>query len=357
MRRDGSQSSVWQPCINDFAPSANESGYEVKISGNGVIALATALSLQQQGKNCVLVTDRETQLPATAYLTTILPNGYQNKTNAALIADGMRAAIDLAEEWIISSEMECDLVYEPGYLFSAQADNDIQTEKFAAEEAGLVTTMVKSIPVPISFAKACRFEYQARLNPSAFCSGLAKAFMEAGGTIVDCNVVNYKDIPAEDSVVLDTEQTNRNSYHLAFTLASGIYPYGVAQCGDNEFYSFQLAVKDGKEYVLASLLDVPQETDAVSAFEKLEQVIRASFNIASLDFHWINKYYYNGDPLIGTFGIHNNDIRYLHASAGSSGFTTALLAAQVIADTVLGKENPFAALVAGKINHLTTSEA
>lgn len=354
MRRDGSQSSIWQPCINDFTPPANESGYQVKILGNGMIALATALLLQQEGKKCVLVTDRETQLPPTASLTTML--GYNNHPDATLMADGMRAAIDLAEEWIISNEMDCELVYEPGYLFSALANNNILAEKSAAEEAGLVTTMVKSIPVPMPFKDVCRFGYQARINPAAFCSGLSKAFSEAGGVIVDAHSVSEKNIVAEDVIILnDTEGNRKNSYHLVFTLASGIYPYGIAQCNDEDSYSFQLAVKNGKDYVLASLLDVGQETEAALAFGQLEETVRANFNVAAIDFQWVNSYRH-ADAL-PALSIRRNEIRYQHANAGNTYFTTALLAAQVIADTVSGKENSFASLFGAEINHLMGSEA
>jgi len=356
MRRDGSQSSVWQPCINNSMPLADRSGYEVKISGNGVTALAAAALLQQQGKKCVLVTDQETQLPPTAYLTTILPEGYRKHSKSALIADGMRTAIDLAEEWIISSEMECDLVYEPGYLFSAQTSNDVPDEKLAAETAGLVTTMVKSIPVPVPFTKACRFEYQARFNPAVFCMGLTKVFTEAGGVLVDRNTADEAAIVAQHTVVLDDAATanKRNSYHLAFTLASGIYPYGIAQCHDNGSYSFQRVMKDGKEYVLASLLDVSRETDTTIAFDQLEQVIRASFNVATIDFQWMNTYCHNCET--SPLQLLDHEIRYQHAEAGSTYFTMALLAAQVIADLVSDKENCFTPLFASQINHLTGSE-
>lgn len=356
MRRDGSQSSLWQPCINNSMPSADRSGYDVKISGDDVTALAAAVLLQQRGKKCVLITGPETQLPPTAYLTTILPEGYRNHPEQALIADGMRAAIDLAEKWMIASEMECDFVYEPGYLFSTETNNDILDEKLAAEAAGLVTTMVKSIPVPMHFTKACRFEYQARLNPVACCMVLAKAFTDAGGVVIDRNTIDEATIAAQHSVALnDTAAVDkRNSYHLAFTLASGVYPYGIAQCNDNGSYSFHLASKDGKEYVLASLLDVSLETDAAVAFDQLEQTIRTSFDVAAIDFQWMNTYSYS--CIAGPLVILGDEIRYQHAGAGSTQFTTALLAAQVIADLVAAKENCFTTLFTTQINHLTGSE-
>lgn len=346
MKREGTLMSIWQSdMIENPEPIAATNAFDFKIEGSGLIALTVALLLQQQGKNCLLLQDtiNTAQFPLD-YLSTMQENGYAafsasagtEKTTA--LADSAREAIDLAEQWITEHNIECGFVYEPGFLYTNVKENTaaLTAEQLAAEKTGLVVTPVHSIPVPLPFENACRFEFQARLDPVQFYNGLLAAFRKAGGAVA-VSTDNATTTATISITQDDINTTQKNSCHIAFTLASGTYPYGIAESSDGMF-SFQSAKKDGQEYVIATVLHAGHET---AGLEQLETMAGKHFQVADIRYKWSVPYAASGEP----FSVKNNGANnFTVANAGRNSFTNSIIAGLVIANNITGTNGANAAL-------------
>src|SRR5690606_34907499 len=90
--------------------------------------------------------------------------------------------------------------------FSITDEETSHLEKIfeATVRAGVVTNWTDQIPVSLPFKKACRFEFQARIHPLKYLTGLAQAFEKQGGVLLQqClvrNVENDQQFHADTSL-------------------------------------------------------------------------------------------------------------------------------------------------------------
>jgi glycine/D-amino acid oxidase-like deaminating enzyme len=202
--RDGANTSLWQNTSELFTPVrllVPDLKYDVVIAGGGITGVSTALLLQQAGLRCLLLEAQTlcfgTTGGTTAHLNTLLDTPYNTiaknfgKENASLVALATRGAIALVKDNILKYKIPCDFEETSAFLFS---QNDDQTKELdsireATVDAGLSAVYTDTIPVPIQFDRAIVVKNQGKFHPVRYVLALAKAFEEAGGTIVQhCRV-------------------------------------------------------------------------------------------------------------------------------------------------------------------------
>jgi glycine/D-amino acid oxidase-like deaminating enzyme len=336
MKRDGKRMSIWQSDLeHQSTPIDATAQFDFKIKGSGLTALTTALLLQQQGKKCLLVTDTGASHFPLAYLSTMQENGYTrlaaDAAKSTLLADSARAALDLAESWVTEHSIDCGFVYEPGFLYSKNNNTALAEEQAAAEKSGLVITSVQSIPVPVPFEAACRFEFQARLHPVQFYNGLLSAFTKAGGAVTD-----QDDRAAGINITTDAT-ADLYSCNMAFTLSEGTYPYGIAESRD-EHFAFQATKIDGQDFVIATCYGAASEAEG---FKHLEDFVSAHFKVQETGYKWSVPYAAVPQEL---FSVKNTGNDFSVSGLGSNAFTNSIIAGQLIADKISGRQNPAAVL-------------
>lgn len=381
MDRDGKQESIWQNGLGEFKPTnawQTDKQYDVLIVGGGITGLSTALVLQEKGMKCILAEAHTlafgTTSGTTAHLNTILDTTYAQVTKdfgeqaAIQLAIGAREGIDLIEGLASKYKIDCDFAYKSGYIF---ADTDKEVYDLAEirdgnKTANVLTDWAESIPVPIPFKKAIRVDFQAQVHATKYILGLARAFEENGGVILQhclVNSINEGDIITADTSlgIIQAKQAvyathippgvnifsfrcaPYRSYAMAFTLKSGTYPDGLAYDCKDPYHYYRTHTIDGQDYVIAGGFDHKtghcDNTEYV--FTELEAYMRKYFDIDKVAYRWSSQYYNSVDglPYIGLMPGHDNV--YVATGFGGNGMVYGSLAAKMLCNIMHKEATPY----------------
>lgn len=378
IQRDASTISLWQGNIEPYQPAHmadHAATYDVVIVGGGITGLTTALLLQEAGKRCLVLEANNigfgTTGGTTAHLNTMLDTTYNqieknfSKEDAGLVKESVGAAINLIQQNIERYSIDCGFNYTDAYLF---AQDEKQTEELdliakSAREQGVHVTLEDKLPANFEFTKVYKFADQARFSPLAYIYGLARAFENAGGSIVqDCRVVeihNTEHVKVETSL---GEFTGRNivyathvppginlvhlrcipyrSYALAVRLADNAYPDALIYDSQEPYHYFRTQEVNGKKYLIAGGEDhqTGHHENTEQCFRNLEAFVRQHFNVRSVEYKWSSQYYESADglPYIGNLPGQPDNV-YVATGYGGNGMVYSGVAAMVIRNIIMGK--------------------
>jgi glycine/D-amino acid oxidase-like deaminating enzyme/nitrite reductase/ring-hydroxylating ferredoxin subunit len=385
MKRDGATQSLWQNNREDYKPAPYhfpEAVFDVVIVGGGITGITTALELQTLGKKCLLAEAKNlgfgTTSGTTAHLNTILDLTYSelNKNfgeeNTKLILQATLQAIGHVQKNVNKYHISCGFENKKGYLFSIddQQTGELNNAYKASLKAGCEVAYSDEIPVPVPFQKALIYNSQAQVHPINYLYGLAKAYEDAGGIIVqECRIT---DVKQNDQKLLEIETGTGEkiiaknliyathvppgvnllhfrcapyrSYAMAVTLKNNIYPDAVAYDLADPYHYYRSHEVDGKKYLIAGGADhkTADEKDTYQSFIKLENYLRQYFDIDSVDFKWSSQYFVPADglPYIGHLPG-NPECVFVATGYGGNGFMFSQVAAKILADLIIKGENEF----------------
>jgi len=356
--------------------------YDVIIAGGGITGVSTALLLQQAGLRCALLEANTlcfgTTGGTTAHLNTLLDTPYTTiaknfgKENASLVAQAARNAIDTIKDNIARYNINCGFEPANAFLFS---QNKKQTEELeeirqASADAGISLSYINTIPVPIAFEKALEVKDQAKFHPVRYVHALAKAFEEAGGVIVEHCRVMAADNTEPLTIKTDAGELRTSwllytthippgvnllhlrcapyrSYAMAVRLAGDNYPEGLAYDMYDPYHYYRTQRIDGEPYLIVGGEDhkTAHTGNTEACFLKLESHIRSFFNVKEVAYRWSSQYFEPADGLPYLGHLPGAPGKILVATGfGGNGMTYSTVAARLLADCVLDKENPYAGL-------------
>lgn len=380
MNRDGNKVSIWQDGVPAFQPKNSwkkDTVYDVLIVGGGITGVTAAYLLQAEGKQCVLAEAANigfgTTGGTTAHLNTVLDNPYNvieknfSEDVAQQIASAAREAIDLIDGLCTKHNIDADFTYEPCYLFSTNEEETKELEKVvdATKRAGVVGDWSEQITVPIPFEKAARFEFQARFHPTKYITGLAKAYDDAGGVLLQqCSVSSEQ--KEEDYHIIETSLGTikakaiiyathippglnilhfrcapYRSYAQAFTLKGGKYPEGLIYDMKEPYNYYRTHNINGQDYLIAGGYDHKtghhENTEAI--FTEQEAYYRQFFDIDTVAYRWSSQYFSTTDglPYIGLLPGHD-DI-FVGTGYDGNGLIFGTLAAKIICEILTKGES------------------
>ncbi len=267
-----------------------------------------------------------------------------------------------------SNNISCDFEKKDGYLFS---QDDKQTKELedileASQRAGCEVAYADALPVNIPFEKAIVFKGQAQFNPAKYINGLARAFEQAGGVILEnCRVTGFEE--NNDKLEVETFSATficryliyathvppgvnllhfRNaayrSYVLAVQLSDGAYPSDLAYDMYDPYHYYRTHVVDGQPYLIAGGEDhkTGDEENTEGCFERLESYLKQHFQISEVAFRWSSQYYEPADglPYIGHLPGNPDNVLVATGYSGN-GMIYSHVAALVLSDMILQKEN------------------
>jgi glycine/D-amino acid oxidase-like deaminating enzyme/nitrite reductase/ring-hydroxylating ferredoxin subunit len=387
MNRDGQQISLWQNTAPTHRPVnswSRETSYDALIIGAGITGLTTALLLQEQGLKCIVAEAHNvafgTTGGTTAHLNTMLDTPYNQVAKdfgtdrSKLLRQACAEAISLVKFLSGKYNIDAGFAYRDGFLIAQdEKELDQLTEIVnAATEAGDTVSYTDSIPVPLPFIKAARFEGQAQIHSTRYVSGLAHAYEHAGGVLLEHCVVTNVD-KNDELFTADTSLGNikakkivyathippginilhfrcapYRSYAMAFRLSTGAYPNGLLYDLKDPYHYFRAQEVDGVQYIIAGGFDHKSghEPNTEKPFLELEAYLRSIYDIASIDYCWSSQYFNAADglPYIGHLPGANDGV-YVGTGYGGNGMTLGSLAGKMLSDAVLGNENPYADLL------------
>jgi hypothetical protein len=386
MNRDGHCHSLWQDTAPIYQPVnswSRETVYDALIVGAGITGLTTALLLQEQGYNCIVGEAHNvafgTTGGTTAHLNTILDTSYHSvardfgPAEASLLHNGCVEAISLIAQLTNKHGIDSGFSYQPGFLIAQDTGeaHKLQSIVAASLRVGASASYVDSIPVPLPFVRAARFEGQAQMHATRYVAGLARSYEAAGGVLLEHCVVTNTDrhdhgftahtslgnIRAKKVVyathippginLLHFRCAPYRSYALAARLSTGLYPNGLLYDLKDPYHYFRTQEVDGKSYLIVGGFDhkAGHEANTEKPFLELEAYVRGIYDIASVDFRWSSQYFIAADglPYIGLLPGAEDGI-YTATGYGGNGMTLGTLAGKILSDLVMGRDNPYTTL-------------
>lgn len=385
MKRDGNMESLWQHGMEQYQPvnqwNRNEI-YDVLIVGGGITGLTTALLLQQSGKKCVLAEADNigfgTTGGTTAHLNTTLDSSYdiieKNFSQAAAqhMAMALNESLVMIEKLITQYNIDCDFSYRPAFFIAETIQEQQALEQLAeaTNRAGIAADFTPLAPTPITYRKACRIERQAQLHATKYIYGLAKAYEQEGGVLLQYCMVNSTthdeyftadtslgEIKARKLVyathippgvnLLHFRCAPYRSYAAAFTLRSGEYPEGLVYDLKDPYHYFRTQEVDGKKYLIAGGCDHKTGDDVKTQerFRELEAYLHNLYDIDSIDYKWSSQYFNSADglPYIGLLPGHTDT--YTATGYSGNGMILGSLAGIILCDLLMEQPNMYADLL------------
>jgi glycine/D-amino acid oxidase-like deaminating enzyme/nitrite reductase/ring-hydroxylating ferredoxin subunit len=382
MLRDGANKSLWQESLPLYQPKRKivpEKIVDVLIVGGGITGISTALELQKAGKECLLIEAHSigfgTTGGTTAHLNTFLDTSYDiiendfGEKNAQLVFSAAKQSIELIKRNVDQYNIDCDFTYRDGYVFSQNADQAKQLHKLVAacKKVGMEINFTNDIPVPVPFEEAAVFGGQAQFHPTKYIYGLAEAFEDAGGLLVqNCRVESFEsNTLAEAKTNLGVIRARKmifathippginllhfrcapyRSYALAVKLNDDKYPGALVYDMHDPYRYYRTQEVNGQKYLVVGGEDhkTGHNENTDFCFSKLDSYISKYFDIDEVSFKWSSEFFEptDGLPYIGHLPGFVDNV-YVATGFSGNGMTYSHVAARLLTDLIVTGESEF----------------
>jgi glycine/D-amino acid oxidase-like deaminating enzyme/nitrite reductase/ring-hydroxylating ferredoxin subunit len=376
MKRDGIQTSLWQPSVPDFTgrhTSLPYNRFDVVIIGGGITGITTGLQLQKAGKSCLIAEKHSlcfgTTGGTTAHLNTFFDTDYHTvkdnfgEENAQRLHTAAQQALKLIKHNIETYSIDCGYSEQDGYLY---AQNEKQTAKLndiyqSSKNAGCNVKWIDGLPVPVEFDKALVFKGQAQFHPTQYVMALARIFEEAGGVILqNCSVGLVRGettlqletslglVEAEHVIYATHTPPGINllhfrcapyrSYAMAVTLQDDKYPVGLAYDMYDPYHYFRTQEVNGQKYLIVGGEDhkTAHVTHTEDCFRNLELYIRKYYNVDKIAYQWSSQYFEPADGVAYIGHLPGNPKNVWVATGyGGNGMTYSHIAALTLSQLIV----------------------
>jgi glycine/D-amino acid oxidase-like deaminating enzyme/nitrite reductase/ring-hydroxylating ferredoxin subunit len=382
--------SVWQETTPSLRTHQKAREHcEVCVIGAGIAGLSAAWLMRREGRDVQLIDAFDIGAGetgrTTAHLTAVLDDRFAKLEklfgieDARLAAQSHVAAIDTIERTVRECEIECGFERVGGVLFAAneeQADL-LRREAEAAARIGfpgMAAIGTAAIPELRFNAPALRFPGQAMFHPGKYVQGMARAFVERGGSIetgVKAVAVEQGDIarvvlddgreirahhvvvatntPFIDRVTMHTKQAAYRTYVVGFTIPAGSFPSVLLWDLGDPYHYVRVVRNVGP---LSDVLIVGgedhktgQDDNPAQRFLRLTQWARERFDgLGDMSFRWSGQIM---EPIDGLAFIGRNpgdDNIYVVTGDSGNGMTHGTLGGMIISDLIAVRKNPWESL-------------
>ena len=368
---------VWNSTATStaFEPLRGDGGADVVVVGGGITGCTLALLLAEAGRSVVLLEARTVGSGDTGYST---GNLYQTVSGGLheirdtwsddvlrSVAASRGEAVDFIERQARAMAPEdacfrrCDMFLFAG---SGEAGPSIDREHDAARAAGLAAHREMTLPAgaPTPKGVVLRLEQQAQFQPLGYVRALAQRAAAAG-----CRLHEHSPVVEFDAskgqvrteagrvdareVVLATHSPigihavqagmePRREYGVAFPIAQGAFPPGVFwEQGGDQLSLRSLDTAKGSHLICIGQNYKTGDHDSHAALQQLEQQARQRLNVQEASHRWSAQHFHSPDelPFVG------KDLSGAWIATGyaTDGLTWGTLAACIIGDRLLGREN------------------
>jgi glycine/D-amino acid oxidase-like deaminating enzyme/nitrite reductase/ring-hydroxylating ferredoxin subunit len=359
-----------------YPPLAGDVEADVAVVGGGITGLTVASLLQREGLRVVLVEHDRVASGASGYNTAKLTSGHHlvyehllkrfGERKTRLYAEANEAAIDFVE----AQGIDCDFRRRPNVVYAAAGEDvdAVRREADACERAGLPASFVTETTLPYPVVGAVRLERQAEFHPRKYLLALAERFAAGGGAIYERttaldvddgdpatvrtsggavrarDVVIASHLPFADRGLFFAKAPPSGSYALVAPIDPAAAPDGMFINSGQPSRSIRV-VPDGERTLLlvGGEGHVPgAERDTRRRYAALEEFLRRHWEAGEVEQRWYTMDYVAVDqvPFVGPLTPRS---RHVWTATGYRkwGLTNGTAAAMLLADLVLGRENPW----------------
>lgn len=377
--------SYWIESTSDtsYPPLAGDIEVDVAVIGAGITGITAAYLLKEQGKRVALLELKRVARGATGYTTAKITSGHSlvyaalektfGQQGARTYAEANEAG--LAKIRALAGELgiDCDLETKSNYAYTEDggALPRIEEEVAAAKRAGLRANFVNETPLPFAVAGAIRIDDQAQFHPRKYLLPLGDrvdgdgsyvfeetrvrdvrhgrpCVVEAeAGSVRAGAVVLATHLPFEDQGLLFARAHPYRSYVVAARAKTDAGPDGMFISVDSPTRSVRTTPDEGGALLLVGGEGhkTGHAEDTRTPYERLEEWGRERFGLDEFPHRWSTHDYTSVDrvPLVGRLLPGRSDV-WIATGFGKWGMANGTAAAMLLADLVLRRENPWAAL-------------
>lgn len=372
--------SLWTAAERpSYPPLTSQTRVDVAIVGAGIVGLTAALRLQEAGRSVAVIealrVGRQVTGRSSAKVTSQhgliyarLVKSFGRRT-ALAYAEANEAGLDRIATTVSALGIDCSFERRAAYTYTTREEGlaEIRAEVEVAQSLGLPARFVDASPLPLPIDGAVVFDGQAQFDPYAYASGVAVHIATKGLVVEETRVLDLED--GDDSCRIDTDRgtlfaddvivaTNipildRGLYFArAFPIGHAVIaariegepPDGMFISTDQPSRSVR-GFKDarGSWVVVVGPRYRPGTVDTEAEFSAIEAFAREHFAVVDVPYRWTNEDYASSDglPYIGKL-LPNSAHLYVATGFGGWGITNGTVAGEILADAIVGRENPWA---------------
>jgi glycine/D-amino acid oxidase-like deaminating enzyme/nitrite reductase/ring-hydroxylating ferredoxin subunit len=355
---------------------------DVAVVGAGIVGITTALLLAEAGARVVLVEAGRLAHGVTGSTTAKVTSQHgliYAKLRSRFGRDGARiygAANEAALEWIADriarDGVDCDFRRRASYAYatSAAERSQVESEAEAASDAGLPACFTDAVPLPYGVEGAVRFDNQAEFHVRKYVLALVNALAVRDCRIFECSrvvevdtdercvvktpggrvtagrVVVATHYPFLDRSLAFARVHPQRSYALLCRIA-GPSPEGMFISAGSPTRSVRGVPLEGDDLLLVGGEGHRTGTggDTEERYARLDAFAREHWDVRAVEYRWSaqDNTTLDGVPYVGALTPRND--RVLMATGFAKwGMTGGTVAAMILSDRLLGRENAWAAL-------------
>ena len=358
-----------------FPPLRDDSRADVVIVGAGITGLTLARMLVEAGATVVVLDSGPVCAGATGYTTAKVTALHRlvyrelierhGDERARAYADANQSAVQTVAELANADNIECNLSAAAAVTYTERDETvaDIEAEAEACRRVGIPVEFTTGTELPYPVKAAVRLDDQLHFHPRRYCLGLARRIGSMGGAVhEDTRALQVTTDPSGVSVTTARGTVTADfavlATHLPFLDRGGFF----ARAHPYRSYALSMRLRGAVPeamYISAedptrSLRPVPggrvivggeghktgRDPDTRQRYTALEAWARSRFDVEEIEQRWSAQDYVTVDGLPYVGRLRRNEERVLVATGFRKwGMTNGTAAAQMIADTILGRDN------------------
>ena len=367
---------------NQYNQLAEDKTTDVCIIGAGIFGITCGYHLAKAGLKVTIIEKDEIGSKATGHTTAKITSQhglfytYLYETYGEKLAkdylNANQEAIENIKQIIEEEKINCDFEIQSSFVYTTNKSevNKIKKEVDILNSLGFPANFATKIGLPFEIEGSVKFKDQAQFNPIKYINGLAKIITKNNGQIYTNTTANDVKQDKESFYTLTERGTIKSKYviiatHYPIINFPGIYflkmyqstsyvigvdpkktlSNGMYISATQPTYSFRTANYNGRKILL--LGGESHKTGTESTYEntygKLENYAKQLYPNCEILFRWDTRDCITLDkiPYIGKF---SNTMENIYVGTGFNkwGMTTSNVAANIICDMILGKQNKYA---------------
>lgn len=382
--------SYWISSVKDnkkeYEKLQEEIKTEIAIIGGGLTGLSCGYYLSKENKEVVILEKNTICSHTSGNTTGKITSGHglfynyllqtEGKNKAKQYLEANEKAIKNIAKIVEEENIKCDFERQDAYIFTQKQEEveKIKKEVEALEYLEFPCELVKEIPLPIKNKEkevlaAIKYKNQAQFNPCLYAEGLANKIEERKGKIYEhTKVLDIKKKEDGYEIITDEAKVNakivilashypiitfpgfyfmkmyqETSYLIAVETKEPLFE-GMYICTEEPTISLRTAKNGEKRLLLVGGMKhkTGEKIDLKDSYKKLEKIAKSLYPDSKVLYRWNTEDCISLDkiPYIGEF---SNLMPKVYVATGYKkwGMTTSNIAANIITDKILGKENKY----------------
>jgi len=358
---------------------------DAAIVGGGISGITTALLLAKEGLNVVLLEAGELLKGTTGHTTAKVTAQHDLIYHELIQHVGLekaqyyyhanQEAIQFIKELVQEQSINCGLIDQDAYIYTndEQYLRKLELEMKAYEQLGIHGELVQSMPLSLSMKQALVMRNQAQFHPLHYLYALVRMFMKLGGKIYEHTTVTTVENAPEPKLV------TRDGHHVTcrHAVSCSHFPFydgmGFYFSRMHAERSYVLGVKSSEPYPGGMYIRAEDPTRSIRStsmangdtlllvggeghktgqgvctirhYEALQTFAMEQFKVEDIPYRWSTQDLVTLDkiPYIGQISSGVQNV-YVATGYRKWGMTQGTLAALLLRDTILGRDNPYQAL-------------